>query len=359
MQLTQAETEQLNKFENFAKYRHTWESLEFLKLKERTIALFTGNRRGKGAMVVMNYNKRIQGTHPVPEKNILYFKCANGHEFAPFQWLDGLDLKYKDGLCPKCAKPNRKEVKQVERITRTIRFAGDVLPSACGGAKVKNIEDLPQEVSCVQWIELLKWTPHFLIKTPPSTRSSTCVLHDPYGVGDITVEFFSYNMPVRRSRGHERLSIWSDELGSEEFYDEQEPRLLISKGDHIITYTVTEDSESTVLFDRVYDQARIFIRSKAMVEDYYLKYENRIVPQIEKTNSPHSIAVVESATQDNPILTAEDVEEFFSKYPDPDVRMMRQYCRWKQLSAKIFPQFDWGTHVVDTDVLFAGKEMYN
>ncbi|KKM15368.1 hypothetical protein LCGC14_1696760, partial [marine sediment metagenome] len=128
--LTPDAIKQANDFAPLAGYVHTWESKQFLKIKQKTIALFFGNQRGKGAMTIMGYIHRIMGSHPIAERNINYFKCYNGHTFSPSEWLDGFEPRYKDGLCPKCAKPNRKEVRLNQRGNKIIRFAGDILPES-------------------------------------------------------------------------------------------------------------------------------------------------------------------------------------------------------------------------------------
>jgi hypothetical protein len=205
------------------------------------------------------------------------------------------------------------------------------------------------EVKSIQYIEFLKWCPKFLIKKLPTSRKKTIELFDPYGGEDIVFEFVSYKMPVESTRGHQRISIWADELGSEGFYDEQRPRLMIEDGDFVMTYTVTEDVKSTVLFDQIFDRASVYYRSKFMVDEYYKKILGETVQQIEHTASEFDIAVMQSASDDNPILTTEKVIEYLMEYPDPEVQMMRRFCIFQQLSSKIFPQFRWDTHSIDLE----------
>ena len=304
-------------------------------------------------MVWMGYIHRIMGTHPMPERNVNYFECANGHKFSPTQWLDGYELRYKDGLCPTCAKPNRKEVKRHVRSNKIIRIAGDILPAG------DTEGDGTKEVRCVMYKEMMKWMPPFLVHNTPTIRKPQVDITDPYGGEDIVFEYVSYKMPVESTRGHQRISIAADELGSEGFYDEQRPRLMIEKGDFILTYTVTEDSKSTVLYDQIYDRAKIYYRSKFMVDEYYKKMLGKDVAQIERTNSPHSIAVMQSASDDNPILTTEDVEEYLMEYEDPVVQRMRRFCIFSQVSSKIFPMFSWQNHSIDLDETFMHNEAIN
>lgn len=356
MNITPRIQKELNDLTGFSQYIHTWDSIKFMNIIEKTIGLFFGNQRGKGAMVcAAGYIPRIMGSHPVPERNVLYFECANGHKFAPTRWLKGFQMRYPDGLCPTCAKPNRKEVKPHIRGSRVIRFAGDILPGGEDEGVKKKRRGGTKEIRSIQYPEFIKWCPPFLIKSFPTTREHILSLKDPYGGEDIQIEFVSYKQPVKDTRGHQRMSIWADELGAESFYDEQRPRLMIEKGDFIITYTVTEDTESTVLFDQIYDEAAVYYRSKTIVDDYYKGMLGEIVPQIERTKSTKSIAVMQSASDDNPILSTKQVEDYLMEYPDPKVQMMRRYCVWQQLSAKIFPQFRWGIHVQDMEKIFAER----
>jgi hypothetical protein len=289
------------------------------------------------------------GTHPVPERNVNYVECYNGHKFNPKE-----AKKIKDGLCPKCAKPNRKAIKLHERNRKVICFAGDILPeSAQPQTKNKHKgEDGAKEVRCVQYIEFMKWMPPFLIKSVPSTRRPTVEVYDPYGGDDITFQFTTYKMGVSAIRGQQFMDFWGDELGLEEYYEEVPPRLVIENGGILITYTVTEEEKSTVLYDLIFDRARVFIRSKHIVEEYYKKVMNKDVAQIEVTQSPYSIAVIQSSTDDNPILSEEQVESYLMNFADPEVRIMRRFCAWRQLSAKIFPQFDWNVHAIDGEKYF-------
>jgi|TARA_R100001530_G_scaffold125840_1_gene94484 hypothetical protein len=350
MELSPEAIRQANDFNMFSQYIHTWESRQFLNIPEKTIALFFGNQRGKGAMTCMGYIHRVMGTHPIPERNINYFECANGHKFSPSTWLNGLEMRYKDGLCPKCPRDNRKEVRLHKRGNKIIRFAGDILPESEGGKSGE--ADGSKEVKSVQYLEFMKWCPPFLIHNPLTSRKKQIGLYDPYGGDDIIFEFVSYKMPVESTRGHQRISIWADELGSEGFYDEQRPRLMIEKGDFIITYTVTEDTKSTILFDQIYDRAKVYYRSQFMLDEYYKKICGETKAQIERTNSNYSIAVIESASDDNPVLSTENVIEYLMEYPDPEVQMMRRFCVFTQLSSRIFPQFDWSVHSIDLKKAF-------
>lgn len=354
MDLTEKDKWQANQFEAYSKYIQTWESKRFLNTTENLVGLFFGNQRGKGAMAVMGYLHRVMGTHPVPERNVNYIECYNGHKFNPFT-----AKQIKDGLCPKCAKPHRKAIKLHERGSKVICFAGDILPESAQ-PQTKNKykgEGGVKEVRCVQYMEFMKWIPPFLIKSLPSTRRPTVELFDPWGGDDITFKFTTYKMGASGIRGQQFIAFWGDELGSEDYYEEVPPRLVIERGDILVTYTVTEEEKSTVLYDMIFDRARVFYRTKHVVEEYYKKVLNKDVEQIERNDSPYSIAVIQSSTNDNPVMTEEQVQAYLLNYADPEVRIMRQFCAWRQLSAKIFPQFDWSVHSIDGETLFREQEL--
>ncbi len=349
MNLTEQDKWQANQFEAYSRYIHTWESKIFLKLSEKIVGLFFGNQRGKGAMASIGYFHRIMGSHPIPERNVNYVECYNGHTFNPIT-----ARKIKDGLCPKCAKPDRKAIKLHRRDCKVICFAGDILPESAQPQtrdKYKGASGT-KEVRCVQYIEFMKWMPPFLIKNLPSTRRPTIEIKDIWGGDDITFKFTTYKMGTSAIRGQQFIAFWGDELGLEEYYEEVHPRLVIEEGDILITYTVTEEEKSTVLYDLIFDRARLFIRTRHVVEDYYKKVLKKDVKQIERNDSPYSIAVVQSSTNDNPIMTDEQVETYLMNFADPEVRIMRQFCAWRQLSAKIFPQFDWAVHAIDEEKYF-------
>ena len=83
--------------------------------------------------------------------------------------------------------------------------------------------------------------------------------------------------------------------------------------------------------------------------DFYLKEENKIVPQIEKTDSTHSIGVIQAATDDNPTLAPEVIDEMYENMPDPDGTAVatRRYGIFKQATGRIFKDFSYKLHVID------------
>ena len=102
---------------------------------------------------------------------------------------------------------------------------------------------------------------------------------------------------------HYGLTSWAPEP----FYDEQPARLLIEDGDTCISYTPTEDNAIGYYFDRIYERAKVYYKSNA-IREYYLREHKTKFPEIEFTNSKESIAVIQMATDDNPLLTKDTID---------------------------------------------------
>ena len=76
------------------------------------------------------------------------------------------------------------------------------------------------------------------------------------------------------------------------------------------------------------------------------------VEQIEKTDSPYSIAVFQAATDDNPTLNIDVINDIFRQIDDPDTLAIRRYGIFKQLSGRIFKDFEFAVHRIDKEEYF-------
>ena len=74
--------------------------------------------------------------------------------------------------------------------------------------------------------------------------------------------------------------------------------------------------------------------------------------EYEERNNGTGIAVLMAATDDNPTLDAETIENMYNKYADEDVIDIRRYGLFKQISGIVFKNFDFNTHVIDFDKYF-------
>ena len=311
----------------------------------------------KTSATAFQYVLRILGVHPIPDKNVLYFECAsracnNGHRFKippadmfcpkcneDISKFSGhkftLQFKPKDDVCPYC----KTAVSEHIRGSRIFRFASETLPS---DKESVSLDGQSAEIKNSQYPEFKKWLPKFLIKRDITFRNPSMAVIDPHGRGDIIVELVSYSQTVQQGAGVQRLSCWEDEQSPQAFHNEQLPRLLAEDGDLIISLTPAD--KMTYLFDEVYEKAAIYYRTP-IIADVCKR------PQIERTQSPLSIAVIQAATDDNPTLDKRVIERMFENYDDPDVIAARRYGIFHQSTGRIH-EFDYSVHFIDVAKYF-------
>lgn len=345
--------------------------------------MFFGNQAGKGALVVINYILRILGCHPVPRKNVLYYECETaikyqeaalkrkdvsgmdkGHYFSPND-IKKMELGvnpethlYSDKyICPEC---NTKVTPYIRKgAHRIIRFAGQSMPAsettAANKGKSRD-ETAMTETGNPQFVELLKWMPSHLLKDKKiSVRDANLYVNDPYNVGDIVIEFVSFNQVVQAGAGVQRMSTWLDELAAKPFFDEQIPRLIAARGDVVLSYTVTK--EVGYLFDLIWNRARWIYRSQSVI-DFFRREKKEILPKIEETDSEfENIAIFHGSSFDNPTMIPREVVNMMKLLhddaaEDEDVMNMRLYCLFSEISAVIFPSFNIRTHVINPATYF-------
>jgi hypothetical protein len=371
LELSEADVKQLNDFENFLSFKPTWIFKRFVGAKERILALFTGNQYGKTGGTAYNYVLRILGYHPVPQKNVLYFECAsrycpNGHqhtkmpsdkichcgeevdEFSAHAY--SIRTRPEDNICTECSE----KLSIHKRKTKIFRFCADTLPNDKGDTGVGSDSI---EVKNTTYPAFKKWLPHFLLKKDITARNSSMIIIDPnsgmqfgdleYEGGDIVVEFVSYHQPSMGA-GVQRLSTWMDEEAPYEFYKEQLPRLFAENGDLIIT--LTPANYITWTYDDIFEKGRIYYRSKAICD--FLSKDSEKVKQVERTDSTLNIAVFQAATDDNPTLTKNVINEMFDNYDDPDDIAIRRYGIFRQVSGRILKDYEYGIHLISGEKYF-------
>lgn len=334
----------LEYFSNFLKYQSTWAFNKFIHLRHKTIALFTGNQAMKTSGCAYQYVMRILGMHPVPEKNILYFECTKdkSHRFN----VKGLP---KDWICPKC----KGEIQIHERGSRIFRFCSETLP---GEKEDTGKQEMSAETKNTVYPEFKKWLPRHLMKRDITFRNMAMIIHDPlngyefcgkiYKGADIVVEFVSYKQTILTGAGVQRVSIWEDEEAPYDFHEEQIPRLMAEDGDMLMSLTPANKLSWT--YDEIFERAQVYIRTKAVCD--FLRTKDYNPQQIEFTDSKQSIAVVQAATDDNPTLKKEVIDQKMGEYDDPDLIATRRYGIHKQVKGRIFKSFDYKVHIIDRDI---------
>lgn len=333
----------LDNFSNFAKFQRTWAFEHFVNLPHSVITLMTGNQSMKTASCAFQYVLRIMSWHPIPEKNVLYFECPNGHKFnilgVPDSWV-----------CPYC----HSEIKIHERECRIFRFASEVLPGETSDAK--GIQSI--EVKNTVYPEFKKWLPPCYIKKDIRHRNMAMTLHDPqagqilcgeeYKGYDITVELVAYSQTVLSTAGKQRISIWEDEEPPYDFHEEQIPRLMAEHGDLLLSLTPANRLSWT--YDEIFERSQLYIRTEAIRD--FLRTSDYDPPAIERTDMPYSIAVIQAATDDNPTLSKDAIDDMMSQYDDPDIIATRRFGIHRQVKGRIFKGFDYKVHFIDGDEWF-------
>ena len=363
----------INAMENYASFYKTWAFDRYVRLPHKIIGLFTGNQSMKTASTAYQYVMRIFGTHPVPKRNVVYLECNERANLArktydPIEYRETLreylvlhkskdsatwraDLYPADMRCPECGA----KIIVHKRKSRIFRFASQTLPSEkedLGGDTSQSAE-----INNTQYPEFKKWLPKFLIKKDITVRNPAIIISDPLAGkwfgdqqhlgSDIVVEFQSYVQAVQAGAGVQRMSCWCDEEPPFDFFEEQFPRLLVEDGDIIVS--VTPANGMTWTFDDIFEKAALYIRTPTICE-YYVKEEgwNECKPY-EVTDSDKDIAVIQAATDDNPTLSPDVIEESYRNTPDPDGTIVatRRYGIFKQATGRIFKDFRHNLHVID------------
>jgi len=373
MALSQKAISQLNDLANFLSFKHTWHLKKFLKMPQQVIALLTGNQAMKTSSICYQYVVRVLGKHPVPKKNVMYFECEtrNQNNIAPHGYYairepDGTVIpSYEkgtwnltklpaDGKCNYCGG----KIVIHQRHSKKIRLCSETLP----GDKEATSKDgtTTAETKNTIYPELRKWMPPFLIKRDITFRNPALIVHDPNAGmelngtknkgDDIVFDFVSYSQSIQAGAGVQRLSIMADEEPPREFYDEQLPRLLAEDGDFILGLTPANQMSWT--YDDIFEKAQVIYRTDLVCKFLNETDKSRVFKNVEMTSSARSIGVLQAATDDNPTLSKEVIEQLFSSIDDPDVMATRRYGIHRQVSGRIFKEFDYKTHYIDFDKYF-------
>ena len=355
-----------NQFAGYNGFIKSWLYYEFINCEHKILGLFTGNKYGKTYLAARNYCDRILGNHGVARKNVLYFKCAAkdnnievGHEFSP------VDMRRKyphvgqlvtlDGTercdVPDCGEP----IHEVKRVDRVFRFASACLPMQGEdiyhrkkGAQARH--DQAMEIKNVQHPAFRKLIPPFMVMQDCTTRSAQMVVDDFfYRRGPIQIEFTSYKQPLVDKTGQNRMSVWYDEQTSEDEYSDGKARVVLEKGDIIVTCTPIDFI--TFYFDEIYEQAKTIYTTKIM-RDFLLEDEGKVYPAIQKTDSKLSIGIFRAATDDNTLIDVREIEDLLMTHGDPIMNNIKRYGIFKAISGRIFPQFDANVHVYEGNRIF-------
>jgi hypothetical protein len=298
---------------------------EFIHRPEKTIAFFTGNQFGKNVTIMKHYILRWMGEHPIESKNL---------------------------------RPHTK--------IRTYRFCTETLP---------NDPDASQANRNTVYPVLKAMIPHRLIKKDITTRSPIMTIADPIQGGpDFYVEFVSYGQELQSQAGVQRCSVYIDENCPYSFFEEQQPRLLASDGDIVIGMTPAL-GQVTWQYEHLYENARTIYRTP-LVRARYKKRFDEDLPEIQHKSLDSDICVLMAATDDNPfydflvyeknkeeenlilsgkhplyksldefkVITKDEYITSKLKILDDESEDVRRYGIFRQVSGRIFKDFDQNIH---------------
>ena len=348
--------------EGYKKFIETWAYKVFVNLPHKVIFLTTGNQSMKTSSTARQYVTRILGQHPVAKKNAVYWECfkrslIHRNELRVEELLK--DHKSKDSAtfgfyrlpvnmkCPECGS----DIVQHKRGSRVFRFASETLPGESANVGVGGES---AEVKNTQYPEFKKWLPKSLIKKDITARNKSMIIEDVFGGPDILIDFVSYNQTAGSTAGPQRISIWEDEQANIDFHEEQYPgRLVAEDGDLIITCTPAD--RISWLYDEIYEKASIYYRTDAVCKAYAKLCDKPGVKNIERNNSVFDFAVIQAATDDNPTLVPEVVEDMYKDIDavhHPEVMAIRRYGIFKQVSGRIFKGWSDAVHIISSDKYF-------
>lgn len=268
----------LNTWVNFLAFKPTEMEMVLDQLFHKTIGLFFGNQTGKTAQVAKQYVKRVMGIHPITDKN---------------------------------------------RLAKKIRCMSSTLPESAN----------PEEQDNTQYLELKKLLPPETIEKDITARSQNLVVRRPVGLNSAKTvfEFRSSKQELQDVGKIQLSSVWHDEETPKRHREECKMRLLAEDGDEY--FSLTPINYLSYTFNDVWQQAAFLYRTKIISEKFGL-------PRVEHHKTGKSIACIQAATDNNPILTPESIERIFSDIVDPDELLIRRYAIFKQISGRVHKSYD-------------------
>lgn len=286
------EIEQVNDWIGYLSLKSNFVASALRMCDKKIVAVFGGNRLGKTTDIVgMDYVDRILGRHPIEWKNI----------------------RPKDQV-------------------RIFRFCAPKLP----------LEKEGEEITSPVYRALKFAIPNSLIKKDITVRRPVMTIKDVQGGPDIYAEFVSYGQGIETQAGVPRKSVYIDEHCNEGFFEEQWPRVLCvnpdgSNGDIMIGLTPVEYISWE--FEKIYERTDVYYNSP-FYKEYIRQSRSEKLEEIQETGNKNNIAVIRAATDDNPVMRKEEIDELMSQYDDQDTYEIRRYGIFHAISGRILKDFD-------------------
>jgi hypothetical protein len=228
-------------------------------------------------------------------------------------------------------------VKERNRIEAPIRCVSKCLP--------KNEDDEENQ----QYVEFKKMFPPELIVKDITFRTNNLVLRDSNGGKDRKVEFMSKKQEIDAFMSVQRQTLYQDEEIEKQKWDENQMRLLAYDGDTNLTLTPVRGLDWT--YDQIWCRAKRIHRSPVIAHRFGF-------PLVEEFDRESDIEVFCWATDDNPIMDKGAIERIFSEFDDnldADEIAMRRYGVFRQVSGRIYKEFDTNIHVIPWEHIWDAK----
>jgi len=209
----------------------------------------------------------------------------------------------------------------------------------------KNDEDEENQ----QYVEFKKIFPPEMVVRDINFRSHQMVVRNKYGQ-EIKIEFMSKKQEIDAFMSVQRQALYQDEEIDKIKWDENQMRLLFYDGDTTLTLTPVRGLDWT--YDQIWCRAEKILRSKTICDRFGL-------PPVEIFDRKTGIEIFNWATDDNPAMNKASIERIFGEYndsEDADELAMRRYGVFRQVSGRIYKEFDAQIHVIPWEKYWDAKK---
>lgn len=221
------------------------------------------------------------------------------------------------------------------KVDKPIRFVSKILP---------NDHDDEQNQ---QFVEFRRLIPPELWKKKLTARSKVGRISRLVG-GEIDVEFMASTQEIDAFMSVQRGAYYQDEEIERLKWDENRKRLVkaASEDNHAdTTLSMTPVKGLDWSYDSLWKRARKIYRSKWIHDHYNL-------PELEEHDVRSDIEIFCWATDDNPVLTKDAIENLFLEFDDEDELAMARAGIFRQVSGRIYKAYEDKIHKVPFDKVF-------
>lgn len=160
---------------------------------------------------------------------------------------------------------------------------------------------------------------------------------------DVQIEFMASTQELDAFMSVQRGAYYQDEEIERLKWDESLKRLLKEGGDANVSITPVRGLDW--MYDNLWCRTDKIYRSKLICEKFGY-------PAVEDNGTKNGIECFCWATDDNPVLTKDNIEQIFRGFDDPDELAMARYGIFRQVSGRIYKIFDASIHVKPYNDIF-------